>query len=103
MRVLLFGTYDTSTHPRVATIAEGLQASGFDVAECNAPLGLNTAARVDMLARPWRAPAPLAPPPPPPGAPVPGPPPQPAPGRVPFRLLRPFLLPPARMVFSPTP
>src|SRR5258708_7558123 len=60
MRVLLFGTYDTSTHPRVATIAEGLQASGFDVAECNAPLGLDTAARVDMLARPWRAPALLA-------------------------------------------
>jgi glycosyltransferase involved in cell wall biosynthesis/SAM-dependent methyltransferase len=60
MRVLLFGTYDTSTHPRVATIAEGLQACGFDVAECNAPLGLDTAARVDMLARPWRAPALLA-------------------------------------------
>jgi len=57
MRVLLFGTYDTSTHPRVATIAEGLQARGFEVTECNAPLGLDTAARVDMLARPWRAPA----------------------------------------------
>jgi glycosyltransferase involved in cell wall biosynthesis len=55
MRVLLFGTYDTSTHPRVATIAEGLRACGFDVAECNAPLGLDTAARVDMLAHPWRA------------------------------------------------
>jgi glycosyltransferase involved in cell wall biosynthesis/SAM-dependent methyltransferase len=55
MRVLLFGTYDTSTHPRVATIAEGLRARGADVAECNAPLGLDTAARVDMLARPWRA------------------------------------------------
>jgi glycosyltransferase involved in cell wall biosynthesis len=57
MRVLLFGTYDTSTHPRVATIAEGLRARGADVAECNAPLGLDTAARVDMLAHPWRAPA----------------------------------------------
>jgi glycosyltransferase involved in cell wall biosynthesis/SAM-dependent methyltransferase len=57
MRVLLFGTYDTSAHPRVATIAEGLRARGFEVAECNAPLGLDTAARVDMLARPWRAPA----------------------------------------------
>jgi glycosyltransferase involved in cell wall biosynthesis/SAM-dependent methyltransferase len=57
MRVLLFGTYDTSMHPRVATIAEGLRARGFEVAECNAPLGLDTAARVDMLARPWRAPA----------------------------------------------
>ena len=60
MRVLLFGTYDTSTHPRVATIAEGLRARGADVAECNAPLGLDTAARVDMLAHPWRAPALLA-------------------------------------------
>ena len=55
MRVLLFGTYDTSTHPRVATIAEGLRARGADVAECNAPLGLDTAARVDMLAHPRRA------------------------------------------------
>ena len=60
MRVLLFGTYDTTTHPRVATIAEGLRARGFDVAECNAPLGLDTAARVTMLAHPWRAPALLA-------------------------------------------
>jgi glycosyltransferase involved in cell wall biosynthesis len=60
MRVLLFGTYDTSTHPRVATIAEGLRVRGVEVAECNAPLGLDTAARVDMLARPWRVPALLA-------------------------------------------
>jgi SAM-dependent methyltransferase len=56
MRVLLFGTYDTATHPRVATLAEGLAASGLHVTECNAPLGLDTAARVDMLARPWTAP-----------------------------------------------
>jgi glycosyltransferase involved in cell wall biosynthesis len=55
MRALLFGTYDTAMHPRVATIAEGLRAAGVEVAECNAPLGLDTAARVDMLARPWRA------------------------------------------------
>ena len=60
MRVLVFGTYDTAMHPRVATIAEGLRARGAEVAECNAPLGLDTAARVDMLARPWRAPALLA-------------------------------------------
>ena len=56
MRVLLFGTYDTSMHPRVATLGEGLRAGGAEVTECNAPLGLDTAARVDMLARPWRAP-----------------------------------------------
>jgi glycosyltransferase involved in cell wall biosynthesis len=55
MRALLFGTYDASVHPRVATLAEGLRAAGAEVAECNAPLGLDTAARVDMLARPWRA------------------------------------------------
>src|SRR6185437_16882606 len=46
---------DTATHPRIATIAEGLAARGFDVAECNIPLGLSTADRVDMLARPWKA------------------------------------------------
>ena len=60
MRVLLFGTYDTSAHPRVATIAEGMRARGAEVAECNAPLGLDTAARVGMLAQPWRVPALLA-------------------------------------------
>jgi SAM-dependent methyltransferase len=60
MRALLFGTYDTSLHPRIATIAEGLRACGVDVAECNAPLGLDTAARVGMLAKPWRVPLLLA-------------------------------------------
>src|SRR5258708_8925798 len=98
MRVLLFGTYDTSTHPRVATIAEGLQASGFDVAECNAPLGLDTAARVDMLARPWRAPAPLAPPSPRRAALIPAPPPMPPPDPGPIRYLGPFVRPPARLL-----
>lgn len=57
MRVLVFGTYDLAAHPRAATIAEGLRARGFDVTECNAPLGLNTADRVDTLARPSRIPA----------------------------------------------
>ena len=55
MRVLLFGTYDAATHPRISTLAEGLRAHGAEVAECNAPLGLDTAARVRMLASPWRA------------------------------------------------
>ncbi|HEY6786656.1 MAG TPA: glycosyltransferase [Trebonia sp.] len=50
---MLFGTYDTTMHPRIATIAEGLVANGLDVAECNAPLGLSTADRVAMLAKPW--------------------------------------------------
>ncbi len=57
MRVILFGTYDTSTHPRIATLGEGLRDSGLEVAECNAPLGLDTAGRVAMLAQPWRVPA----------------------------------------------
>ena len=54
MRTIIFGTYDTTMHPRIATIAEGLAARGFDVAECNIPLGLTTADRVDMLAKPWK-------------------------------------------------
>jgi len=57
MRVLLFGTYDTRLHPRIKTIAEGLRDQGADVAECNAPLGLDTAARVKLLTQPWRLPA----------------------------------------------
>jgi len=55
MRIIIFGTYDAAAHPRIASIAEGLAARGYDVAECNIPLGLDTAARVDMLARPWKA------------------------------------------------
>jgi glycosyltransferase involved in cell wall biosynthesis len=54
MRTIIFGTYDTAMHPRIATIAEGLAAHGFDVTECNIPLGLTTADRVDMLAKPWK-------------------------------------------------
>ncbi|MDP9395814.1 MAG: hypothetical protein M3Q27_16795, partial [Actinomycetota bacterium] len=60
MRVLIFGTYDVSTHPRVAVLADGLRARGSDVDECNVPLGLDTAARVSMLQQPWRAPILLA-------------------------------------------
>lgn len=56
MRVLLFGTYDTRLHPRIKTIAEGLRDHGADVAECNAPLGLDTADRVKLLTQPWRLP-----------------------------------------------
>jgi glycosyltransferase involved in cell wall biosynthesis len=60
MRALLFGTYDASAHPRIAILGAGLRDSGMTVTECNAPLGLDTAARVAMLAQPWRAPALLA-------------------------------------------
>ena len=55
MRAMIFGTYDTTMHPRIATIAEGLAARGYEVTECNFPLGLSTADRVDMLAKPWKA------------------------------------------------
>jgi glycosyltransferase involved in cell wall biosynthesis len=54
MRTIIFGTYDTSMHPRIAIIAEGLAARGFDVVECNIPLGLTTADRVEMLSKPWK-------------------------------------------------
>jgi glycosyltransferase involved in cell wall biosynthesis len=57
MRILFFGTYDARRHPRVAVLREGLRASGAEVLECNAPLALDTAARVELLTRPWRLPA----------------------------------------------
>jgi SAM-dependent methyltransferase/glycosyltransferase involved in cell wall biosynthesis len=60
MRVLVFGTYDTATHPRVGIIAEGLRASGADVFECKAPLGFGTSERVAMLTKPWQVPRLLA-------------------------------------------
>lgn len=56
MRVTVFGTYDAKAHPRVGIIADGLRAHGHEVQECNAPLGLDTAARVAILAQPWRVP-----------------------------------------------
>jgi glycosyltransferase involved in cell wall biosynthesis len=62
MRVLLFGTYDADAHPRVAVLRDGLRLAledgggGHTIDECNAPLGLSTAARVSMLRRPWLLP-----------------------------------------------
>ena len=56
MRILFFGTYDVKAHPRVGVLAEGLRAHGHEVVECNAPLGLDTASRVAILAQPWRLP-----------------------------------------------
>jgi glycosyltransferase involved in cell wall biosynthesis len=56
VRVLVFGTYDVSTHPRVGILAEGLRRHGADVEECNAPLGIDTAGRVALLSQPWRLP-----------------------------------------------
>jgi glycosyltransferase involved in cell wall biosynthesis len=56
VRVAVFGTYDTTVHPRGAVLVEGLAEHGFDVAEVNEPLGLGTSARVGMLQQPWRLP-----------------------------------------------
>ncbi len=56
MRVLLFGTYDVRRHPRAGILAAGLRVAGADVPELNAPLRLDTAARVATLRQPWRLP-----------------------------------------------
>ncbi len=55
MRVLGFGTYDTSRHPRIGIVLTGLRERGIEVVEVNAPLDLDTAARVAMVAQAWRA------------------------------------------------
>jgi glycosyltransferase involved in cell wall biosynthesis len=39
MRVMVFGTFDASVHPRVGILVEGLQRQGVDVVVVNAPLG----------------------------------------------------------------
>ena len=56
VRVLAFGTYDVTRHPRVGVLIEGFQAHGVEVSELNKPLGLSTAQRVQMLHEPWRLP-----------------------------------------------
>jgi hypothetical protein len=55
-RVLFFGTYDARRYPRVRVLQEGFAALGDEVLECNVPLRLDTAARVNMLRRPWLVP-----------------------------------------------
>lgn len=56
LRVVVFGTYDLDAHPRSRVLIEGLRAHGAEVEEYNVALGLDTAARVDLLRRPWTAP-----------------------------------------------
>ncbi len=55
MRVLGFGTYELSRHPRAGVILSGLRAHGDEVVEINEPLGFSTAERVAMLTTPWLA------------------------------------------------
>lgn len=57
MRVVAFGTYDVTTHPRVGVLIEGLRDNGHDVVEINRRLGLSTAQRVELVRQPWRLPA----------------------------------------------
>jgi glycosyltransferase involved in cell wall biosynthesis len=56
MRVLAFGTYDVTRHPRVGVLIAGLREHGATVVEAAKPLGLSTAERVRMLQQPWRLP-----------------------------------------------
>jgi glycosyltransferase involved in cell wall biosynthesis len=55
-RVVFFGTYDVHQHPRVRALQEGLAAHGYEVLECNAPLGFGTDWRVRTVRHPWLAP-----------------------------------------------
>jgi glycosyltransferase involved in cell wall biosynthesis len=52
VRVLGFGTYNSTTRPRARIILDGLRARGDDVIEVNEPLGFSTAERVEMLGNP---------------------------------------------------
>ncbi|HJQ43473.1 MAG TPA: hypothetical protein VJ831_10345, partial [Jatrophihabitantaceae bacterium] len=55
LRVISFGTYDLTKHPRVGIVADGLREHGDDVVVVNAPLGFSTAERVELLRKPWTA------------------------------------------------
>ena len=55
MRILGFGTYDVSTHPRVGVLLSGLAEHGHQIVELNRPLGIGTAGRVQALKSPGAA------------------------------------------------
>jgi glycosyltransferase involved in cell wall biosynthesis len=55
-RIVFFGTYDERHHPRVQVLRQGLVARGDHVEVVNVPFDLDTAARVQLVAQPWRAP-----------------------------------------------
>ena len=56
MRVTFFGTFDERSHPRVRALREGIEQGGHAVHVISMPLDLDTAARVSIAQRPWRAP-----------------------------------------------
>jgi glycosyltransferase involved in cell wall biosynthesis len=54
VELIFFGSYDARQHPRVEALISGFQACGDTVTECNEPLGLSTARRVELLRHPWK-------------------------------------------------
>jgi glycosyltransferase involved in cell wall biosynthesis len=51
----VFGTYDVHGDPRMRILSEGFRQHDCDVVECHHPLGIDDAARIDLLQRPWTA------------------------------------------------
>src|ERR1035438_3772107 len=56
MNITFFGTYNTTTTPRIQVLIEGFEANDYNLYECNVPLQLNTNQRVAILKAPWRIP-----------------------------------------------
>lgn len=54
-RLLVFGSYDATLHPRVAVLRDGLAARGWQVRELNEPLGAATADKVAAAGSPTAA------------------------------------------------
>jgi SAM-dependent methyltransferase len=54
-RLLVFGSYDATLHPRVAVLRDGLGARGWDVEELNEPLGAATSDKVAAAGSPAAA------------------------------------------------
>jgi len=56
VRILAFGTYRLWEQPRVQVLFEGLREHGHELVECNVPLEVDTASRVQTARQPLRAP-----------------------------------------------
>lgn len=54
-RLLVFGSYDSTLHPRVAVLRDGLAARGWQVEELNVPLGAATSDKVAAAGSPVAA------------------------------------------------
>jgi SAM-dependent methyltransferase len=53
--LLVFGSYDSTLHPRVAVLRDGLAARGWQVEELNVPLGAATSDKVAAAGSPFAA------------------------------------------------